>query len=182
MLAHGNIGRDTLEGGSGNDSLFGDESDMDLVRGRGGADLLDGGAGVHDLATYSEHSTAVTVTLDNNQPDDGSPGEHDRVTPSTEDVGGTSDPAGDNLIGNDAANTFSAGAGNDTLAGGRGADTLFGGAGNDTLFETSLDIGQTDGSVDQLLGDAGALGTDFDTCFGSAVDADFFAGCEGAFK
>ncbi len=149
------------------------------LSGRGSNDTLTNATSVPMVA----HGNVGRDTLEgDDQADDGAPGEHERVTPSTEDVGGTSDPAGDNLIGNDADNQFNAGAGNDMLAGGRGADTLFGGAGNDTIFETSLDIGQTDGSVDQLLGDANTLGTEFDTCFGSAVDADFFAGCEVVFK
>ncbi len=84
--------------------------------GGAGADLLDGGAGF-DLASYSDSSHGVTV-----EPGHGHRQRRHRqrrhAWPRSRPSTGSAHA--DTLIGNDAANTFRGGAGNDVLRGGEG--------------------------------------------------------------
>jgi choice-of-anchor C domain-containing protein len=57
----GNGGNDTLNGGAGNDSLFGGAGD-DTLRGGAGSDRLDGGAGT-DTASYSDSSRGIVADI-----------------------------------------------------------------------------------------------------------------------
>ena len=70
----GGAGEDLLVGGDGNDALDGGTA----------ADSLDGGPG-DDVASYLDRSEPVTVTLDG-EPDDGAPGENDRIKTNVEGV------------------------------------------------------------------------------------------------
>ncbi|WP_370631478.1 hypothetical protein, partial [Methylosinus sp. Sm6] len=140
----GNVAEDTIRnienvtGGSGADTLTGDElanvlsggGGNDTLKGGDGADTLDGGAGV-DTADYSDKAASVVVTLN------GSTNAVVTVGGVAEDMirnienvtGGSGD---DVLSGDDLANVLNGGDGNDTLKGGGGADTLDGRAGVDT--------------------------------------------------
>jgi hypothetical protein len=134
-----------MTGGAGDDTLSGSV----------GADAIYGEAGA-DTASYEGRGEPLAVTLDATA-DDGAAGEGDDVR--TEGVtGGAGD---DVLIGDDAANELSAGAGGadrisglggpDTLVGGPGRDALDGGPGADRL----LSFGNRPGVADALTCGAG---------------------------
>ncbi|MCY2983755.1 MAG: Ig-like domain-containing protein, partial [Planctomycetota bacterium] len=57
----GNGGSDTLNGGTGNDQLFGSTGN-DLLNGGAGSDLLDGGTGT-DTASYSDASRGIVADM-----------------------------------------------------------------------------------------------------------------------
>ncbi|WP_187830126.1 calcium-binding protein [Siccirubricoccus phaeus] len=132
-------GDDRLDGLGGADLMRGGEGDDTLVGGNGNAgadpserDTLDGGDG-QDLADYSGANIRLATTL-------GDPGMagiavHGAAADtllSIEHVIGTR--FGDEITGNDLANAFSGGAGDDYLSGAGGSDTLAGGGGADTMI------------------------------------------------
>ena len=77
IVTVGGVAEDTIrnienvQGGSGNDVLFGDGlanelrglGGNDILRGGAGKDVLDGGAGTADWADYADKAVAVSVTL-----------------------------------------------------------------------------------------------------------------------
>ena len=120
-------GDDTLVGGAGNDILDGDGADVQT----GGADYLDGGAG--------------NDTLNGN-------GGDDRL------FGGTGNDSlyGDsNDIQTGGADYLDGEAGDDTLVGAGGDDTLLGGDDNDQLFGDGDNVALADQGDDYLDGGAG---------------------------
>jgi Ca2+-binding RTX toxin-like protein len=137
------INTENIIGGNGNDTLTGNSAGNiirglggnDTIAGGAGPDLIDGGGGA-DTATYADHSTAVTVSLDG-LANDGTMGELDNVLNTENLIGGggndtlTGD-AGPNFIrglgGNDQLRGL---AGNDLLIGDTGTDLADGGAGSD---------------------------------------------------
>ena len=119
-------GNDILNGGAGDDKLFGDDDNdilngglgNDTLNGGGQADVFNGGDGV-DTATYAGVTDPVTVTLDN-VANDGTMNEQDNVKTDVENVTGGS--ANDSLTGDDQANRFLGGPGNDQIHNGLGND------------------------------------------------------------
>ena len=118
---------DVLHGGLGNDSLYGNSGD-DRLSGDEGDDLLDGDAG-HDLLFFDTALAGVTVDLVARTATDGLGGTNSLV--SIEGAIGT--PFGDQLSGDNLANEFRGGAGNDVINGAGGGDLIVGGPGADTL-------------------------------------------------
>jgi serralysin len=114
----GNAGNDTLIGGTGNDLLYGGV----------GADKLDGGAGT-DTASYLEATARVTVDLLTPSLNSGEAAGD--IYTSIEQLVGSN--FGDSLSGDNNANGIGGFAGDDTLIGRGGNDNLVGGEGNDTL-------------------------------------------------
>ncbi|MDG2523416.1 hypothetical protein P7B02_17955 [Caulobacter segnis] len=129
------IGIENLIGGSGNDSLRGDDAANkieggardDFLSGGLGADTLDGGEGT-DTVDFSRTANAVTVDLSKTGAQN--TGEGSDTLKSIENVVG-SDFA-DTLIGSSGVNSLQGGAGDDILQGLGGNDILSGGAGVDT--------------------------------------------------
>lgn len=115
-----------LQGGDGNDTIFGDDGD-DQAWGQEGNDTLDGGTG-NDV-------------LEGDEGDDIINGGDGDDTIFGDDQASTTGFTG---AGNDILN---GGAGNDVLAGGDGDDELHGGADNDQLWGTA--------GSDTIYGDAG---------------------------
>jgi len=151
---HGLAGSDTLNGGDGDDKLFdGDEADT-LLGGAGddyldgsdyvSADVFSGGPGIDQLLVYRDAD--VAVTLNNNQADDGAPGESDNVKSDVEDI--TTGEGDDIIVGTAAANEISTGAGHDRITAGSGSDWINGGRGADTLNGNA--------GVDSIYGEGGA--------------------------
>lgn len=147
-------------GGSGDDSLFGDnlgntldggEGD-DLLRGGAESDRLDGGAG-SDTADYSDKGKAevVVALLRGQEAKVFIDGEAEDVLSHIENVTGAF--GNDSFLGDRLANRFSGGDGDDVLGGGAGGDTLDGGAGADTLIGGA--------GADRLAGNGGADVFDF---------------------
>ena len=144
-------GIDVLEGGQGDDRLFGDGgADVllggegnDEIAGRGGGDTLDGGPGLNTVR-YDDGPSPVNVDL---AAGTGSAGAQDALSsfrrvitgPGSDTVTGTTADevfvlgAGDDILnagpGDDDAD---AGPGDDLLRGGHGRDALTGGDGRDT--------------------------------------------------
>jgi Ca2+-binding RTX toxin-like protein len=129
----GRVGNDTLNGGAGNDSLIGGA----------GADVLVGGDG-NDTATY-EGSTAVNVSLVPGATNTVGDAQGDTLS-GIENLIGSS--ANDVLTGDANANRLDGGDGNDRLVGGGGVDTLVGGRGDDTfvISNTGVTIDDTAGN------------------------------------
>ncbi len=121
----GGNGYDALYGGDGNDNLYG-EADADQLWGGAGDDFLNGGLGDDNL-----HGG---VGNDQLYGDAG----NDRLY---------GDDGGDLLTGGDGNDLLDGGAGDDGLFGGNGYDALYGGDGNDNLYG--------EGDADQLWGGAG---------------------------
>ncbi len=129
---------ENIIGGSGNDSLTGDNADNklegksgnDTLKGGNGDDVLDGGDDL-DTADYSDKTTAVVATLN------GSTSITVTVNSVAEDsiknienlIGGSGN---DSLTGDSHNNKLDGGAGDDSLKGANGTDTLNGGEGTDT--------------------------------------------------
>jgi hypothetical protein len=113
LALHGEAGNDRLTGAGGDDFLGGGDGN-DVLDGGTGADTLDGDVG-NDTASWATRTTAVAVDLDDAAADDGN----------------ADDGAGDTTLGN--IETLIGGAGDDTLTGSRMANTFDGGAGSDTI-------------------------------------------------
>ena len=170
-------------GGSGNDTLIGNDVANTLTGGAGddtltggaGADTLSGGAGT-DTASYSGSSSGVTVNLATGS-HSGGDAAGDTLS-SIENVTGSS--SADTLTGDSSANTLTGGAGSDTLTGGAGDDTFRGNRGDDILYGGAGD--------DALYGDEGddAAGNDYldggdgdDVMYGGAGNDTLIGGAGG---
>ncbi|NKD77728.1 hypothetical protein HEQ60_08145 [Haematospirillum sp. H1815] len=134
-----------IYGGSGDDTLTGDEKD-NTFRGGRGKDSLDGGSGT-DWAWYDGKTAPVRVTLHGSQDAtvyvDNTEEDHIR---NIENIKGGH--AGDQLTGDEADNILDGEGGNDEICGNAGNDHLNGGEGEDWL--------KGDGGNDILTGGAGA--------------------------
>jgi hypothetical protein len=164
----GGGGRDTLSSNDGNDVLDGgDDADSlnagagdDTLQGGGGRDTLRPGTGadqVHggegfDIATYSERTEPLTITLDD-QPGDGEAGEGDDVRGDVEDLLGGA--GSDVLTGNAGDNVLAGGDGGDRIDGGAGIDTYAADDGDDVLVARDGNREQVDcgGGADHATGD-----------------------------
>jgi Ca2+-binding RTX toxin-like protein len=128
-----------LDGGPGNDQLFGFggkdrlvDSGTSLSGGTvfTGDDRFSGGTEV-DTVDFSIHAFQLSITIDGVQNDTSSGHGTDNVGTDVENViGGT---AGDLIVGSALANRLSGRDGGDSLSGLGGNDTLLGGDGNDGL-------------------------------------------------
>jgi len=98
-----------LEDETSNDKLFGEAGD-DLLAGGLGADLLDGGEGI-DTATYARSDAGVTIDLAAGT-GSGGDAEGDQLVGIENVIGSAHD---DTFTGNDNANAFDGGAGDDTV-------------------------------------------------------------------
>lgn len=175
LRADGNA--NTVEGGAGNDRLFGRDGD-DLLTGGLGADVINGGGGI-DTATYDQSLAGVTVNLTTNT-NSGGEAAGDQLLAVENLVGSL---FGDVLSG-DAADNFIAGLdGDDTLRGDDGVDTLDGGAGNDLLIGNSgNDILIGGDGDDRIRGNTGsdtASGGAGNDRLDGASEADLLMGGDG---
>ena len=176
------LGNDTLIGGNGNDSLYGDTTSIgfipnltltdgnDVLDGGLGNDLMYGGFGIN-TADFSRFSIAVTVMLNGigatgfNALGQGSDSLFDiqnvRGSQGNDMIVGNTNA--NQLEGNNGNDLLYAGGGFDVVYGGGGADLLSGASGNDTLF------GGAGG--DQLIGGNGIdLAAYWDSATGVRAD------------
>ncbi len=125
----GNGGDDVIYGGVGNDTINGGDGN-DTIEGGLGNDTLNGGNGT-DTLSYAGSNAAVSVNLATGAVSGGHAA-GDTIT-SFENVTGSA--FGDTLVGNDSANRFIGGQGNDNLTGAGGSDwfTFVAGDGTDTV-------------------------------------------------
>lgn len=164
-IIHGDNGNDSLDGGAGSDLITGGTGDTTLADGDdtmlggtgavGDNDTLEGDGGSGDIADYSARSVALNISL-NDVADDGSPGENDDVTETTEIVLGGS--GADQLTGGAFTHTLRGNGGNDTLTAGSGSTAFYGGAGKDTLSYANRNTGVSV-TLDGVANDGS--GTDF---------------------
>lgn len=123
-----------LTGNAGNDTLNGSSLENTL-QGGPGTDNLNGGAG-NDTVTYIDHEKPVSITFDN-VVNDGQAGENDVINADVENmVGGLGN---DTLTGNAAGNRIEGATGSDTIRPGLGADIVNGGGGGTTSSTSETD-------------------------------------------
>ncbi|MBJ6124802.1 cadherin domain-containing protein [Microvirga splendida] len=121
---------DTLDGGAGDDALYGMGGNDRLIGASGGNDRFYGGAGI-DTVSYLGASVGVAVYLAWPQ-DNSNAAAGDRYD-SIEVIEGTIHR--DTLEGSDRDETLKGGQGNDVITGGRGNNELVGEDGNDALYD-----------------------------------------------
>jgi len=146
---YGSIGDDTLIGGAGDDTLYGGDGNDTLIGGEG-ADTIHAGEG-DDLVQYTSGADVIdggsgydAVTFEFVSDDNviiDLANETFGVGNYTSSIKNTEAVYGsdqnDQLAGDDAANILSGGLGDDTLYGAAGADHLYGGSGSDLFIYTS---------------------------------------------
>jgi len=131
----GGIGRNTLEGGAGADTIV-DTGGSNYLRGGDGADRVSGGGDFDDLNGNAGNDTVS-----------GGPG-NDWVVGGKDNDSLSGDTGDDLVYGNVGDDSCFGGDGNDTLRGGQGDDLVVGGAGADYL--------SGDKGSDTMTGGAGA--------------------------
>jgi len=132
---------DRINGGDGNETLYGD----------GGNDILEGGQG-NDYSYGGDGNDTMTDATINGGDDI--------------QVGGAGD---DNMNGGDGLDTMFGDIGNDTMRGGNGLDAMHGSAGNDTMYgDNGVVTGAGATAVMDVLGGADAMtgGEGNDTMYG----------------
>jgi VCBS repeat-containing protein len=120
------VGNDTINGGDGNDIIFGDTINTDSLAWAGNAAGTHNGAGLQglvDFLTATNGHAATTAEM------------YDYIKAHSDDFNVAGDTrGGDDVIHGGAGNDLIYGqGGNDTIVGGAGNDTLYGGAGSDTF-------------------------------------------------
>ena len=160
-------GNDIIDGGLGDDNIFGDGGN-DIITGGFGNDRLDGGAGI-DTVSYAYRTAGFFLNLSIQGVAQLAGGESETLV-GIENAIGTA--FNDTIRGNEGANVIELGAGNDLSYGGLGTDTLDGGEGNDSLWHGAnvnmltgqavdpvtgaiLGLAHDDGAVDNLIGGGG---------------------------
>ncbi|MDC0517473.1 M10 family metallopeptidase C-terminal domain-containing protein, partial [Porticoccaceae bacterium] len=136
----GGVGNDILYGGSGNDNLKGGSGD-DLIYSGANKDVVDGGSGM-DTVSYDYADSGVNIDLHRKKT---TGGDSDTLKSIENAIG--SDYS-DSLRGNRLDNRLEGGNGNDVIRGMTGADVLVGGLGADSFTWRQSDL---DGSLDQIL-------------------------------
>src|SRR4029450_12340547 len=120
----GDLGKDTLIGGTGNDTYFFTQAGNDVNEDQvievagGGSDTIATDVDDVDLNAFSQVENLTLL--------------------GDEDIDGTGTDIANRITGNDGKNALTGGKGDDTLDGGLNGDVLKGGLGNDTYFVDSL--------------------------------------------
>jgi Ca2+-binding RTX toxin-like protein len=164
------INIENLIGGSGHDSLRGDDTD-NVIEGGLGNDILTGGGGAEtlgDTVSYAGATAGVTVNLGLIDAQDTKGAGKDTLSEFEHLIGSAKN---DVLTGDGNANKIEGGAGDDILTGGGGTDTIIGGAGNDIIQWN----GAGGGANDVVDGGEGIDTIDFSIASGVAAILDDFA-------
>jgi len=151
---YSDVGNDNIVGGAGNDTVYAGADDdvieggsgSNILKGQSGNDLFIAGEGADqiyggndvDTISYVNSSAAVNINLSNNQISGGD-AENDTISKIENIIATAFD---DVLIGSNANNEFTGGAGDDTISGGKGADIYHYnfGDGIDTITESGSDV------------------------------------------
>jgi Ca2+-binding RTX toxin-like protein len=144
------IGIENLTGGSGNDTLIGDDG-ANIFTDTGGADTYIGNGG-SDTVSYASAGAAVTVDLRTVIAQNTGGGGLDTLNTIENLIGSAFN---DTLRGSVDANILTGLAGNDVIEGFQGNDSLFGGDGNDVLYGDLNNSFSTADGNDLLEGGAG---------------------------
>lgn len=129
--------------GAASNVLIGGDGD-DILAGGGGLDVIDGGDGV-DTNSFAGIGLGVTATINNDGTGTASYGSVLENFVSIENLIGSD--GDDVFFGNEEANTFDGGLGDDLIVGGGGDDILFGNSGDDEI--------RGDGGNDRIIGGFG---------------------------
>ncbi|WP_094841649.1 retention module-containing protein [Bordetella genomosp. 11] len=121
------VGADTINGGDGNDIIFGDTINTDALNSTQHPAGTHNGQGLQGLLDY------LTDTL-GHAPTSSDVYNYVSQHSDTLNVGGDTRGGNDTIHGGNGNDTIYGQGGNDTLYGDAGNDTLVGGAGNDTLY------------------------------------------------
>ncbi|WP_378004738.1 type I secretion C-terminal target domain-containing protein, partial [Aeromonas jandaei] len=152
-------GSDRIDGGAGDDILFGDAIHFAGINGEGYAAIKQYVAGKLNAGAVTDAQVHDYITDHASEFDQSSSNDKADVL-----IGGNGDDilfgqGGDDFLFGGAGNDILfGGAGNDTLYGESGNDTLYGGSGNDTLFGGSGDDTLSGGLGNDIL--VGGLGND----------------------
>ncbi|MCB4324305.1 VCBS domain-containing protein [Alcaligenes sp. 13f] len=140
-------GKDTLEGGAGDDILFGDQIRFDGIEGGGLTALQAYIAGKLPGNVEPSSLTAQQV--------------HEYITENPAEFNQSHQNDGDDILDGGTGNDILYGqGGNDTLIGGAGDDIMFGGEGDDTFVWNKGDEGTTIKPAVDYVMDFGDAGTD----------------------
>lgn len=126
---YGYGGEDLLKGFGGNDEIYGGAGN-DTIDGGFGFDTIDGGSG-NDTTTYMFYDGPIVANLNTGSVSFPGNSIYTDTLISIENLIGTQ--GNDTIYGDSLDNVLEGMAGHDFIAGGDGNDTLKGGAGNDTL-------------------------------------------------
>ncbi|MFQ2037636.1 type I secretion C-terminal target domain-containing protein, partial [Aeromonas veronii] len=152
-------GSDRIDGGAGDDILFGDAVHFTGINGEGYAAIKQYVAGKLSAGSVTDAQVHDYITDHASEFDQSSANDKGDVL-----IGGEGNDilfgqGGDDFLFGGAGNDILfGGAGNDTLYGESGNDTLYGGSGNDTLFGGSGDDTLSGGLGNDIL--VGGLGND----------------------
>jgi Ca2+-binding RTX toxin-like protein len=148
----GGPGDDDVEGGSANDVIDGGAGD-DYLYGGGGADDVHGGSGIDftDEGASGDPAPNVNVTLDD-VADDGGPNEGDNLHSDIEDAGGYTESTGSTASQGVVRMVGSAGSNSLFIESSSSRGDITGGPGNDILSGGPLDdsINSRDGFADRV--------------------------------
>lgn len=173
----GSDGNDTLRGGNGNDEVDGEGGNDNVSGGDGddklfgdhykapGSDVIDGGPGFDRVIDDYPAGEGAVTVTLDNVANDGRAGENDNLI-SIEEIEG---PPG-NYTGSDAAETFTVGATGET-------SSVSGAGGNDTITTLNGSDGVDGGAGDDRL----VAGLDNDTVTGGPGRDTIFADSTGSF-
>ena len=132
----GGVGDDALYGGAGHDRLAGGAG-ADVLVGGNGNDTYDLGSDLDSADTITEIAgqgiDAITTLITRSLDSSEYAAIDTLVLVGTAAIDGTGNALSNVLTGNGASNALIGGGGNDSLRGGGGADVLTGGGGNDRL-------------------------------------------------
>lgn len=147
-IAFGQVGNDTLIGGSGNDRLVGNGNN-DVIQGNGGDDVLIAGIGndTIDAGAGNDRVLGINGTniIEGGAGNDTIFGGNDRDT--------ITDVSGDNLlVGNNGNDRITGGTGSDNIFGGGGSDLIFGGDGDDVIYAQGGNDTISGGAGDDIVG------------------------------
>jgi Ca2+-binding RTX toxin-like protein len=151
----------TVNGGSGNDYIVGNNSYGDAFYGNAGNDTLLGGSGEDSLyggkgnnLLYGDAGNDYLVVGTGNSTVNGNKGD-DTI------VAGTGN---DSLMGGQGNDVINGGTGNDTMLGGVGNDTITAGPGNNSIYGAAGDdtIYARNGFVDTIDGGGGFNSAQYD--------------------
>lgn len=173
----GNDDDNVLDGRGGNDDIYGLGGD-DWITGQGGADNFYGGDGV-DTIDFTYSTSDITIDLVNELTTFS--GGTVEVTQDFENVNGSS--GANIIIGNAEDNVLDGREGNDTISGNDGNDTLYGGTGNDVLNggndSDTLWAGTGTNTLNGGAGNDALHGGDGDDTYNGGDGDDFLHGSAG---